>query len=74
MIDHPAAYRSAKRGTLVAEALTAPDRARLFLELLGAGMDADDIARHTATSLYTVDRVLREHARGPGRAYRKATA
>jgi len=57
--EQPAHYRAAERGDLAAEALTTADRGRLLWRLYGAGMTPAQISRHTATTPYTVERILR---------------
>jgi DNA-binding CsgD family transcriptional regulator len=63
--EQPMHYRAAERGTMPAEALTERDRTRLLWALYGRGMTPAQIAAHTRTTLYTVERILlnRGHAR-----------
>lgn len=53
-IEHPQQYTAALAGREVAEALTAPDRARLVRELHGRGWTDVQVATLTRMSTFTV--------------------
>ncbi len=61
--DNPAHYRAAQRGDLAAETLTTNDRAHLLWAMYGAGNSIEHIARHTRTTTYTTDRIIRRIGR-----------
>ena len=61
--QHPHRYALALAGEVAAEALTTADRGRLLWTLYGGGMSVEEIAAHTRSTPYTVERILHRIAR-----------
>jgi len=60
-------YLAARDGTLPAEALRQIDRWRLVAEFHRAGWSDREIARHTRSTEYTVDRIRKAMGLTPNR-------